>query len=67
MNTKELIMKELDYLPDSIAIDVLNYIKYLEKKQYESMEEIAFGNAYVSEKSFEKIWLNDIDSEYDKL
>ncbi len=67
METNDLIMRELEDLPDALAVNVLNYIKILKKNQYEFLEEISFSNSYVSEKSFAKVWLNEVDSEYDKL
>ncbi len=53
MNTKELVKKEIEEVPETILNEVLDFIRYLKTKAvYEHMETLV-----TSESSLKKDWL----------
>lgn len=65
MSVKEMLYKEIDKLPDSLAPDLMDYIKFLENKIEKS--ELTKQVRTLSDTSFSKIWNNDEDSVYDTI
>ena len=62
MYDRDLLINEIDKLPEELLPEVLDFIKLLESK-----ENIAFASQFLSEKTFEKIWDNSEDAIYDSL
>ena len=65
MSVKDMIIKEIDKLPENKLAEVYDFIKFLETKQ--ERELLQQSSESLSERSFEKIWVNEEDSVYDKL
>ena len=65
MSVKDMIKKEIDKLPENKLAEVYDFIKFLETKQ--ERELLQQSSESLSERSFEKIWVNEEDSVYDKL
>ncbi len=65
MSVKEMIKKEINKLPESMLVEVYDFVRFLEtKKERELLSQAA---QKMSETSFGKIWDNEEDSAYDKL
>ncbi|MCL4322668.1 MAG: DUF2281 domain-containing protein [Deltaproteobacteria bacterium] len=62
MYGRDLLINEIDKLPEELLPEVLDFIKLLE-----SRENIASTSQFLSEKAFEKIWDNSEDAIYDSL
>ncbi|MCL4498156.1 MAG: DUF2281 domain-containing protein [Deltaproteobacteria bacterium] len=62
MYGRDLLINEIDKLPEELLPEVLDFIKFLEAK-----ENLASASQSLSEKSFEKIWDNNEDAVYDSL
>ncbi|GJQ59024.1 MAG: DUF2281 domain-containing protein [Candidatus Scalindua sp. AMX11] len=65
MTVKEMIKKEIDKLPESMLIEIYDFVRFLETKK--ERELLTKASQKMSETSFEKIWDNEEDSAYDKL
>jgi len=65
MSVKDLIKKEIDKLPENKLAEVYDFIMFLETKQ--ERELLQQASESLSERSFEKIWVNEEDSVYDSL
>lgn len=65
MSVKELIIEEVDRLPETILAEVYDFIKFLESKRDREMLTRASQDASVS--SFGRIWDNEEDAAYDCL
>ena len=65
MSVKSLLKNEIDNLPENIASEVFDYLRFI---KFKNEEELLIKNAQeLSESSLEKIWNNDEDSAYDSL
>lgn len=62
MSSRDLIINEIDRLPEELLPEVFDFIKFLEAK-----ENLASASQILSEKAFEKIWDNNEDAVYDGL
>ena len=62
MYSRDLLIDEIDKLPEELLPEVLDFIKFLEAK-----ENLASASQSLSEKTFEKIWDNSEDAVYDSL
>ncbi|MCL4428262.1 MAG: DUF2281 domain-containing protein [Deltaproteobacteria bacterium] len=62
MSGRDLIINEIDRLPEDLLPEVFDFIKFLEAK-----ENLASASQFLSEKAFEKIWDNNEDAVYDGL
>ncbi len=62
MYGRDLLINEIDKLPEELLPEVLDFIKFLEAK-----ENLASVSQSLSEKTFEKIWDNNEDAIYDSL
>ena len=62
MYGRDLLINEIDKLPEELLPEVLDFIKFLEAK-----ENLASASQSLSEKSFENIWNNNEDAVYDSL
>ena len=65
MTVKEMIKKEIDKLPENMLVEVYDFVRFLETKK--ERELLTQASQKMSEISFEKIWNDEEDSEYDKL
>ena len=65
MTVKEMIKKEIDKLPESMLIEIYDFVRFLETKK--ERELLTKASQKMSETSFEKIWDNEEDCAYDKL
>ena len=65
MLVKELIKEEIDRLPESILMEVLDFIRFLETNREKNI--LARGSQELSVPSFQKIWDNEEDAVYDSL
>lgn len=65
MFVKEMIKKEVDKLPESLAAEVYDFIMFLESKSEKTI--LAKGAQTLSAPSFQKIWDNEEDAVYDRL
>ena len=65
MFAKEMIKKEVDKLPESLAAEVYDFIMFLESKSEKTI--LAKGTQALSAPSFQKIWDNEEDAVYDRL
>lgn len=65
MFVKEMIKKEVDRLPESLAAEVYDFIMFLESKSEKTI--LAKGAQVLSAPSFQKIWDNEEDAVYDRL
>ena len=59
MEMKELVIQEIERIPEKYLEEVLEFIRSLELKGYEKM----IGTAIASEKSLEKEWLKPEEDE----
>ena len=62
MSGRDLIIDEIDRLPEELLPEILDFIKFLEVK-----EEQIHSSQVLSERIFEKIWDNAEDAAYDAL
>lgn len=62
MFSRNIIINEIDKLPEDLLPEVFDFIKFLEAK-----ENTTFSSQVLSEKAFGKIWDNDEDAAYDSL
>jgi hypothetical protein len=65
MSVKDIIMKEVDRLPENALAEVLDFIQFLELKVEKDM--FIKASQKLSERSFEKVWSNEEDAVYDNL
>jgi len=65
MFVKEMIKKEVDRLPESLAAEVYDFIMFLESRNEKAI--FAKGAQTLSAPSFQKIWDNQEDAVYDEL
>ncbi|RZD16662.1 MAG: DUF2281 domain-containing protein [Candidatus Acididesulfobacter guangdongensis] len=63
MSGKDLIINEIDRLPEELLPEILDFIKFLEVKE----EHTIHSSQVLSERIFEKIWDNAEDAAYDAL
>ena len=63
MSGKDLIINEIDRLPEELLPEILDFIKFLEVKE----EHTIHSSQVLSERIFEKIWNNAEDAAYDAL
>ena len=59
MEVKELILKEIENVPKPYLIEVLDFVRFLERKALEQKMEIAIA----SETSLKKDWLRPEEDE----
>jgi hypothetical protein len=59
MEEKELIVKEIENLPESYLIEILDFIRFLKNKVWEEKMELALA----SEVSLKKDWLKPEEDE----
>ena len=59
MEVKELIFKEIENVPESYLIEILDFIRFLETKAVEQKMELAIA----SESSLKKDWLKSEEDE----
>lgn len=65
MSVKDLIIKEVDKLPENALAEVLDFIQFLELKA--EKDTLVKASQKLSERSFDKIWSNEEDAVYDNL
>lgn len=53
MENREVLLKELEQIPDPILVEILNYVRFLKAKA--AQEE--FSSAHLSENILAKDWL----------
>ena len=58
MNTKSILIKEIENLPEPVIAEVLDYVRFLEYKNQKDLE------TYIqSESSLKKEWLSPAEDE----
>jgi hypothetical protein len=58
MNAKKIIIKEIDNLPETALVEVLDFVRFLEQKNIHKIE------SYIqSESSLVKDWLSPAEDE----
>jgi hypothetical protein len=58
MNTKSILIKEIENLPEPVIAEVLDYVRFLEYKNQKDLE------SYIqSESSLKKEWLSPAEDE----
>ena len=65
MSVKEIIINEIDKLPENLLAEILDFIQFLENKKEKSL--FAKASQELSAASFQKIWDNEEDAVYDSL
>jgi hypothetical protein len=65
MSVKELIINEIDRLPENVLVEVYDFIQFLEVKKRRNL--LAKASQELSAPSFQKIWDNEEDAVYDNL
>ncbi len=65
MSVKEIIINEIDKLPENLLAEILDFIQFLENKKEKSL--FAKASQELSTVSFQKIWDNEEDAVYDSL
>lgn len=65
MSVKEVIINEIDKLPENLLAEILDFIQFLENKKEKSL--FAKASQELSTASFQKIWDNEEDAVYDSL
>jgi len=65
MSLKELIKNEIDKLPESLLLEVFNFIQFIENKNERAL--LVKASQKLSNASFQKIWDNEEDDVYDSL
>ncbi|MHB1661928.1 MAG: DUF2281 domain-containing protein [bacterium] len=63
MSNKDLIINEIDKLPDNLLPEVLDFIKFLELKKQNGL--LIKSSGKLSENVFNAIWDNEEDAAYD--
>jgi hypothetical protein len=63
MSGKDLIINEIDRIPEELLPEILDFIKFLEVKK----ENTIHSSQVLSKRIFEKIWDNAEDAAYDAL
>jgi len=63
MSGRDLIIDEIDRLPEELLPEILDFIKFLEVKE----ENTIHSSQVLSERIFKKIWDNAEDAAYDAL
>ncbi len=63
MSGRDLIINEIDRLPEELLPEILDFIEFLEVKE----ENTIHSSQVLSEIIFEKIWDNAEDAAYDAL
>ena len=61
MNSKEQIIQEIEYIPESILNEVIDFIQFLKHKHLLSQEKLE--TALLSESSLQKDWLTPEEDE----
>lgn len=65
MSVKNILKSEIDNLPEDIAYEIFDYLRFIKSK---NENDLLIKNAQkISEASLKKIWNNEVDSIYDKL
>ena len=64
MSIKELVKKEIEYLPENLIEEVYDFILFVEKRRQMNLAKTA---QELSIQSFLKIWDNEEDSVYDNV
>jgi hypothetical protein len=59
MEIKELILKEIEKIPEPYLVEILDFVRFIEKKTVQQRIETAIA----SELSLEKDWLNPEEDE----
>jgi len=59
MKVKELILKEIEKIPEQYLTEILDFIRFLETKALEE----GMGTAIISETSLKKDWLKSEEDE----
>lgn len=65
MSVKELIINEIDRLPENVLVEVYDFIQFLEVKKRRNL--LAKASQELPAPSFQKIWDNEEDAVYDNL
>lgn len=65
MSVKELIKKEVDNLTEDLAVEVYDFVKFIEGRREKKI--INKLSHELSTVSFQKIWDNEEDAIYDSL
>src|SRR5450756_330594 len=60
MSVKELIINEVDRLPENVLVEVYDFIQFLEVKKERNL--LAMASQELSVPSFQKIWDNEEDA-----
>ena len=63
MSGRDLIINEIDRVPEELLPEILDFIKFLEVKE----ENTISSSQVLSERIFENIWDNAEDAAYDAL
>ena len=63
MSGRDLIIDEIDRLPEELLPEILDFIKFLEVKEENTIR----SSQVLSERIFENIWDNAEDAAYDAL
>ncbi|MFN3396426.1 MAG: toxin-antitoxin system, antitoxin component, Xre family protein [Thermodesulfovibrionales bacterium] len=65
MSIKDAIKEKIETLPDSLLLEVFDFIQFIETKKERIL--LAKASQELSRPSFNKIWNNDEDAIYDNL
>ncbi len=63
MSGRDLIINEIDRVPEELLPEILDFIKFLEVKEENTIR----SSQVLSERIFENIWDNAEDAAYDAL
>jgi Protein of unknown function (DUF2281) len=64
MTTKELLIQELDNVPDPLMMEVLDFLQFLKAKQEEEQEDVNDARAALQKVSIEgTVTWNDLKAE----
>jgi hypothetical protein len=63
MLIKELLLQELEGMPDSLLTEVLNYLQYLKFRQKMAVTDATAATASISESVLAKDWLRPEEDE----
>ncbi|MFH0975685.1 MAG: DUF2281 domain-containing protein [Spirochaetota bacterium] len=58
MNSKNIIIKEIENLPEPMLAEVLDFVRFLEQKKLDKLD-----TYILSESSLEKDWLSPVEDE----
>ncbi len=64
MNSKEQIIQQIEYIPEPLLNEVLNFIQFL---KYKHLSQEKLETALLSEYSLQKDWLTPVEDEEWKL